>query len=115
MKKDEILKELAAKKTKLLDQIALLTQQVKDIEDQETKFKTDKNYFVRQSIRTTLLLNKTQLIIGNRKTSLNLQELLAAPSINQYSKAEVIAAIKEMYQSGEIETNEDGYTLVGTK
>lgn len=115
MKKDEMLKELVAKKTKLLEQITLLTQQVKDIEEKETEIKTDKNYFVRQSIRAALLLNKTQLIIGNRKTALNLRELLAVPNISQYSEAEVIATIKEMYQSGEIETNEGGYTLAATK
>ncbi|EEV22039.1 hypothetical protein ENHAE0001_2199 [Enhydrobacter aerosaccus SK60] len=115
MKKDEMLKELVAKKTKLLEQITLLTQQVKDIEEKEIEIKTDKNYFVRQSIRAALLLNKTQLIIGNRKTALNLRELLAVPNISQYSEAEVIATIKEMYQSGEIETNEGGYTLAATK
>lgn len=115
MKKDEMLKELVAKKTKLLEQITLLTQQVKDIEEKETEIKTDKNYFVRQSIRAALLLNKTQLIIGNRKTALNLRELLAVPNISQYSEAEVITTIKEMYQSGEIETNEGGYTLAATK
>ena len=43
MKKDEMLKELVAKKTKLLEQITLLTQQVKDIEEKETEIKKNEN------------------------------------------------------------------------